>query len=242
MKTFLLPLLLTALLCPLVFADTIESNSATDTSLSEDKMLEILGYMTVYRSGLKELGFDGSDADAIARGIKKALSEDTMDPAIQNDMPAFQAYIEERLEQAEARLADEQASAAEKNSQEGAAFIAKIKSEDDVESTESGLHYRIHNAGSEERPSLDDTVTVHYKGTRIDGTQFDSSYDRGAPADFPLRGVVSGFAEGLTKIGEGGRITLYIPSDLAYGNNPRPGVIQPGDTLIFECELIKINP
>ncbi len=107
MKTFLLPLLLASFFCHLVFADSVEPDSASDSSLNEDKMLEILGYMTVYRSGLKELGFDGSDADAISRGIKKALSEDTMDPAIQNAMPAFQAYIEERLEQAEVRLADE---------------------------------------------------------------------------------------------------------------------------------------
>ena len=80
-----------------------------------------------------------------------------------------------------------------------------------------------------------------YKRQRVDGTVFDSSYERGQPADFPLNGVVQGFAEGLTKIGEGGRIVLFIPSDLAYGDR-RMGVIQPGDTLIFECELIKINP
>jgi FKBP-type peptidyl-prolyl cis-trans isomerase len=90
---------------------------------------------------------------------------------------------------------------------------------------------------------MSDTVRVHYKGTRIDGTVFDSSYKRSQPADFSLQGVVPGFAEGLTKVGEGGKIILFIPSDLAYGNNPRSnGIIQPGDTLIFECELIKINP
>jgi FKBP-type peptidyl-prolyl cis-trans isomerase len=85
-------------------------------------------------------------------------------------------------------------------------------------------------------------VLVHYKGTLIDGTQFDSSYDRGAPATFRLDQVVKGFGEGLTKIGAGGKIILYIPSELGYGNSPRPGgVIKPGDTLIFECELLEVN-
>ena len=87
------------------------------------------------------------------------------------------------------------------------------------------------------------TVTFHYKGTLTDGTEFDSSYDRGDPAEFPLNGVVPGFGEGLTKVGVGGKIILYIPSELGYGNSPRPGgVIKPGDTLIFECELLEINP
>ncbi|MDH5242194.1 MAG: FKBP-type peptidyl-prolyl cis-trans isomerase, partial [Gammaproteobacteria bacterium] len=81
-----------------------------------------------------------------------------------------------------------------------------------------------------------------YKGTLIDGTQFDSSYDRGAPATFRLNQVVKGFGEGLTKIGAGGKIILYIPSDLGYGNSPRPGgVIKPGDSLIFECELLEVD-
>ena len=114
-----------------------------------------------------------------------------------------------------------------------------------MESTESGLHYKVLNAGdAEQMPTMDDTVLVHYKGTRIDGTQFDSSYDRGEPATFPLRGVVPGFGEGLTKVGVGGKIMLYIPSELGYGGeSPRPGgAIEPGDTLVFECELIEINP
>ena len=242
MKTSFLAICALILSFQLIFADQEPRELITEDSSNEARMLEILGYMTVYRSGLKELGFDASDAEAIARGIKKALSEATMDPSIQRDMGAFQDYIEARLADAEAKIASEQASIASVNSAEGAAFVSELKDRKGLKSTESGLHYLIHESGSDTRASLEDTVRVHYKGTRIDGTQFDSSYDRGEPADFPLKGVVPGFAEGLTKIGEGGRITLYIPSDLAYGNNPRPGVIQPGDTLIFDCELIKVNP
>ena len=114
--------------------------------------------------------------------------------------------------------------------------------DESVKSTASGLHYKILKKGKSKYAKTSDTVRVHYKGTRIDGTVFDSSYKRGQPADFSLQGVVPGFAEGLTKVGEGGQIILFIPSDLAYGDQRRGGVIQPGDTLIFECELIKINP
>ena len=90
---------------------------------------------------------------------------------------------------------------------------------------------------------MTDSVLVHYKGTLIDGTQFDSSYDRGAPATFRLNQVVKGFGEGLTKVGAGGRIILYMSSELGYGNSPRPGgVIKPGDSLIFECELLEVDP
>ena len=118
-----------------------------------------------------------------------------------------------------------------------------MKTDERVKISSTGLHYKIIEPGKLIPPTISDTVRVHYKGTRIDGTEFDSSYKRGEPADFPLSGVVPGFSEGLMYIGEGGKIILYIPSELAYGNNPRPGgVIQPGDTLIFECELVKINP
>jgi len=105
------------------------------------------------------------------------------------------------------------------------------------------LYYKVLDPGTGPAPSLTDSVLVHYKGTLIDGTQFDSSYDRGAPATFGLNQVVAGFGEGLTKIGVGGKIILYMPSELGYGNSPRPGgAIKPGDSLIFECELLEVDP
>jgi FKBP-type peptidyl-prolyl cis-trans isomerase len=125
----------------------------------------------------------------------------------------------------------------------GKAFFAKLAEDADVEISESGLHYKVLDPGTGARPSLTDSVLVHYRGTLIDGTQFDSSYDRGAPATFRLNQVVAGFGEGLTKIGVGGKIILYMPSELGYGNSPRPGgAIKPGDSLIFECELIEVDP
>jgi FKBP-type peptidyl-prolyl cis-trans isomerase len=89
---------------------------------------------------------------------------------------------------------------------------------------------------------MSDTVKLHYHGTLIDGTVFDSSVDRGQPASFPMSGVIKGFSGGLTKTQVGGKVRIYIPSELGYGDNPRPGgKIKPGDALIFECELLEIQ-
>jgi len=91
-------------------------------------------------------------------------------------------------------------------------------------------------------PTMKNTVRLHYHGTLIDGTVFDSSVDRGQPASFPMGGVIKGFSGGLTKTQVGGKVKIYIPSELGYGDNPRPGgKIKPGDTLIFECELLEIK-
>ena len=96
-------------------------------------------------------------------------------------------------------------------------------------------------SGKGTQPAEADLVTVHYHGTFPDGTVFDSSVERQRPASFPMRGVIKGFSGGLTKVKVGGKVRIYIPSELGYGDNPRPGgKIKPGDALIFECELLEI--
>ena len=106
----------------------------------------------------------------------------------------------------------------------------------------SGLFYEYMEEGSGEKPTMADEVTVHYHGTLVDGTIFDSSVQRGSPSSFPMNGVIAGFSTGLTKLRQGGKIRLYIPPSLAYGDNPRAGgVIKPGDILIFEVELLAIS-
>ena len=245
-------LLSTLLVCTVFFlglyADEEQNNSSTinkskEVASNEQAMLEMLGYLTVYRDGLKDLGFGIEAADAIALGIKKALGDDRMDPAYQERMSEFQEFIEKKIKDTQSIREEAQLAQLEDNIKRGKDFINGLALDDSVKSTASGLHYKILKKGKSKRAQSSDTVRVHYKGTRIDGTVFDSSYKRGEPVDFSLQGVVPGFSEGLTKVGEGGQIILFIPSDLAYGDNPRRGgVIQPGDTLIFECELIKINP
>lgn len=121
-----------------------------------------------------------------------------------------------------------------------AEFLEKIEKRDGVEETASGLKYEILEEGTGERPSATDEVVVHYTGTLTDGTKFDSSRDRGEPAQFPLNRVIRGWTEGLQLMREGGRYKFYIPSDLGYGAQGAPGAIPPNADLIFDVELIKI--
>ena len=131
---------------------------------------------------------------------------------------------------------------AKKNKLEGVAFLTENKSKDGVQCTESGLQFLVLKEGAEsQHPSRDDKVTVHYHGTLIDGTVFDSSVDRGETIDFYLNQVIPGWTEGLQLMVVGEKTRFFIPSELAYGDNPA-GSITPGSTLIFDVELFAINP
>ena len=247
MKLLLFILAISTIITSTLLADEAQNNLNNISELKdatyEEGMLEMLGYLTVYRDGLKDLGFGAEEAEAIARGLKKALKDEKMDPFYQEQMGEFQAFIEKKIKETQTIREESKIEKYEENIKRGKDFIDGLSMDGTVKSTASGLYYKILKKGRSKYAKSSDTVRVHYKGTRIDGTVFDSSYKRGQPADFSLQGVVPGFAEGLTKVGEGGKIILFIPSDLAYGDNPSlGGVIQPGDTLIFECELIKINP
>ncbi|MCK5839070.1 MAG: FKBP-type peptidyl-prolyl cis-trans isomerase, partial [Bacteroidales bacterium] len=126
------------------------------------------------------------------------------------------------------------------NKAAGSAFLAKNKEMEGVVELPSGLQYKILNEGSGNSPVASDKVTVHYKGMLLDGTVFDSSYDRGESISFPLNGVIPGWTEGLQIMKTGGKSILYIPPELGYGDRDI-GPIPPGSTLIFEVELISIN-
>ncbi|ANB17210.1 FKBP-type peptidyl-prolyl cis-trans isomerase [Dokdonella koreensis] len=134
----------------------------------------------------------------------------------------------------------EQKAAAEKNKTEGEAFLASNKSKSGVKTTASGLQYQVVKEGTGKKPKATDTVKVDYTGTKIDGTKFDSSVDRGTPATFPLNGVIKGWTEGLQLMTEGSEYKLFIPADLAYGENAPPN-IGPNATLIFDVKLISIE-
>jgi len=121
----------------------------------------------------------------------------------------------------------------------GEAYLAKNAKKSGVVTTDSGLQYEILREGKGSKPGTTDTIKVHYTGTLTDGTKFDSSYDRGAPADFPVTGVIPGFSEGLQLMEEGGKYRFTIPSELAYGEQG-PASIGPNQVLVFEVELIEI--
>jgi FKBP-type peptidyl-prolyl cis-trans isomerase len=128
---------------------------------------------------------------------------------------------------------------ADKNKKEGEEFLAKNKEQGDVKTLESGLQYQVMSAGEGAKPGENDTVKVHYKGTLIDGTEFDSSYKRDKPAEFPVKAVIPGWTEALQLMKKGGKWKLWIPSELAYGERGRPS-IPPNSVLIFEVELLDI--
>ena len=134
-----------------------------------------------------------------------------------------------------------QADTASDNAAKGEAFLAENAKKDGVNVLPSGLQYKVEREGAGASPSATDKVQVHYRGTTIDGKEFDSSYKRGQPAEFGLNQVIPGWTEGLQLLKEGGKAPLYIPSKLAYGTRGAPGAIGPNETLIFEVELLKVK-
>jgi FKBP-type peptidyl-prolyl cis-trans isomerase FklB len=128
----------------------------------------------------------------------------------------------------------------EMNKQAGEAFLAKNKGEKGVKTTASGLQYKVVTTGKGKQPTAEDTVTVNYRGTLIDGTEFDSSYKRNEPATFPVKGVIAGWTEALPLMKEGSKWMLYIPANLAYGERGAGNMIGPNSTLVFEVELLSI--
>jgi FKBP-type peptidyl-prolyl cis-trans isomerase len=126
--------------------------------------------------------------------------------------------------------------------EKGEKFLKENASKEGVKTTASGLEYKIVKEGAGKSPKATDTVLVHYRGTLLDGTEFDSSYKRNQPISFPLNGVIPGWTEGLQLLKEGGKAFLYIPAKLAYGERGTPGgPIGPNETLIFEVELLKVG-
>lgn len=167
--------------------------------------------------------------EATIKGEKTALTQEEALQVRQEFMKTLQAK----------RVAEQKA-ASDKNKKEGETFLAANKSKSGVKTTASGLQYMVEKEGTGAKPKATDTVKVNYLGTKIDGTKFDSSYDRGQPATFPLNGVIKGWSEGLQLMPVGSKYKLYVPADLAYGENA-PGPIGPNATLIFEVELLGIE-
>lgn len=170
------------------------------------------------------------NADALAMALKDVLKgENKMTTEeMQNAMMKLQELSMKKSQEA-----------AEKNAKEGAEFLEKNKAAAGVKTTESGLQYIVEKEGTGATPKKDDVVKVHYKGTLTNGEQFDSSIERGQPAEFPVGGVIPGWTEALQLMKVGGKAKLFIPPQLAYGPSGRPG-IPPNSVLVFEVELIDI--
>jgi FKBP-type peptidyl-prolyl cis-trans isomerase FklB len=197
-----------------------------------DKVSYIIG--TQIGGNLKKAEID-VNLELLIQGLKDTL---------QGKEPALsQAYMQKVYSDWQQRLRAEQLAKQKKEAAEnlaaGTTFLEANKAKEDVKVLPSGLQYKVITEGTGNTPTADDKVKTHYRGTLIDGTEFDSSYKRNKPAEFRVKGVIKGWTEALQLMKEGGKWELYIPANLAYGERPRPG-IPPNSTLVFEIELIEI--
>ena len=152
------------------------------------------------------------------------------------------AVLSQLQQEVRAKAEEKQKQLAVTNKTEGDAFLAANKSKEGVATLPDGLQYKILTPGNGAKPAATDTVTVNYRGTLIDGKEFDSSYKRGQPATFPVNGVIKGWTEALQLMPVGSKWQLFIPASLAYGEQQRGPDITPNSTLIFEVELLSIKP
>jgi len=152
-----------------------------------------------------------------------------------------QAELQATLQRVQQQRTAEAQKAGENNRLEGEGFLENNKKKAGVKVTASGLQYKVINAGSGAKPLPSSTVEVHYRGTLINGTEFDSSYSRGQPATFPVNGVIKGWTEALQLMQEGAKWQLFIPPELAYGSRGTGADIGPNSTLIFDVELLEIK-
>lgn len=174
-------------------------------------------------------GGDQINIDMLAAAFRQVLKGDStlLNPTEANEMVSdFFQKMSEKV--------------AQENLEEGNAFLEKNKAREGVKTTESGLQYEIITEGTGPKPTAEDMVKVHYHGTLIDGKVFDSSVDRGEPAQFPVGGVIPGWVEALQLMPVGSKWKIYIPASLGYGERGAGGNIEPNAALIFEVELLEI--
>ena len=187
-------------------------------------------------NNLKKQAID-VNPDALVYGIKDALSGGKALITEQEVNDTLMAFQKEMASKQSERLKE----LGEKNKKEGEAFLAENKKKEGVITLPSGLQYKVIKEGTGETPKLTDTVTTNYRGTLIDGTEFDSSYRREQPATFPVKGVIAGWTEALQLMKVGSKWQLFIPSNLAYGERGAGRDIGPNATLIFDVELLPIK-
>ncbi len=193
-----------------------------------------ISYIIGFQAGgqLKQQGFP-IDIETLTEALKEGLSGAAPRLTSQEAGTIMQAFQEKQMAK--------QAAENSKNEEAGKAFLAENKKKEGVIELENGLQYKIITPGSGKKPAETDTVSVNYRGTLIDGTEFDSSYKRGAPAEFPVNRVIPGWTQILQLMGEGAKWQVYIPSNLAYGPKGAGADIGPNATLIFDIELLEVK-
>ncbi len=225
MKRTLLASATAAILTGILAGSAMAQDTALETP--ESKLSYSLGMMIGDRV-LPQYG--ELDYDLVLQGMKDQNSGGETAITMEEAQMALQAQQQE--------VAAAAAAAAE---EKGKGFLAENKAKEGVMVTDSGLQYEVITEGTGPKPTADDTVSVHYVGTLMNGTEFDSSIARGEPASFPLKGVIPGWTEGLQLMNVGSKYRFVIPSDLAYGERGAGQAIGPGETLVFEVELLEIK-
>ena len=204
------------------------SQFSGELSNLEDSVSYALG-MNIGQN-LKQSGFESINALAMAKAITEIYAGDSSSMSQEEAGMIINDYMSKQSEIAAAGA-----------KQLGMKFLAENATKEGVNTTASGLQYEVIQEGEGPSPLATSNVTVHYHGTLIDGTVFDSSIERGEPATFPLNGVIPGWTEGLQLMKEGGKTRFFIPSELAYGDRAAGELIGPGSTLIFDVELIQVG-
>jgi FKBP-type peptidyl-prolyl cis-trans isomerase FklB len=224
------------LLTALSFLLLVGFASAEPQELKTDK--DKLSYSMGVATGtqMKRQSVD-VDVDMFAKGLRDSISGGKLQMTEQQVQDTLMKFQQEMT----AKQAEKTKQLTEINKKEGEAFLSENKKKEGVKTLPSGLQYKVITDGTGKKPKESDTVTTHYRGTLIDGTEFDSSAKRGQPATFPVKGVIKGWTEALQLMKEGSKWQLFVPSDLAYGDRGAGAQIGPNATLIFEVELISIQ-
>ncbi|TDO96002.1 FKBP-type peptidyl-prolyl cis-trans isomerase [Marinomonas balearica] len=225
------------IIAALVMSSVSFANAETTTDLTSKE--QKLGYgigAAVGGNVAQTFNETDIDIDAFIAGFKDIFQDNEPQMSQEEVQQVIQAFQQEKMAQVQA----EQAQLAEEQKAKSDAWLAEKEAEEGVEKTESGLLYKVVTQGDGDKPAAEDTVKVHYAGTLIDGTEFDSSYKRGEPISFPLNQVIPGWTEGLQLMSVGSKYELYIPSDLAYGPGGT-GPIPANSALKFVVELLDIE-
>jgi len=213
------------------------ASAAEATDLGNEK--QKLNYSVGYQVGgdFRRQGLE-IDPELVVKGVldAQAGAEPLMTPQ------EMRQALTELSQQAAAAAKQQREEQAGKNLAEGKAFLAENAKKKGVRTLPSGLQYQVLSKGEGDPPAATDTVTVHYRGTLIDGSEFDSSYGRGEPATFPLDRVIPGWTEGLQLMRPGAKYRLFVPPELAYGERGSGAKIGPHSTLVFEVELLSVQP
>jgi FKBP-type peptidyl-prolyl cis-trans isomerase len=196
----------------------------------EDTQQKVSYSIGILIAGQLANDFDDLDLNAFVEGFNQNYNGEATAISPQEAMQTVQAYQR-----------DQQVAQNANTLAESEAFLAETAQQEGVNITKSGLQYKIIEQGTGAQPQATDNVTVHYRGTLMNGQEFDSSYARGEPTSFPLNGVIAGWTEGLQLMKEGGKFEFYIHPDLAYGERGAGGAIGPNAALVFQVELIKVG-